>query len=35
MRGASHMQQAFANAYFERLGLVSIYETVAHLQRVN
>ncbi len=33
--GASHMKQAFPNAYFERLGLVSIYETVARLQRVN
>jgi len=33
--GASHMKQALPNAYFERLGLVSIYETVARLQRVN
>jgi len=33
--GASHMKQAFPNAYFERLGLVSIYGTVARLQRTH
>lgn len=32
--GASHMKQAFPNAYFQRLGLVSIYETVTCLQRI-
>lgn len=32
--GASHMKQAFPNAYFQRLGLVSIYETAVRLQRI-
>jgi len=32
--GASHMTQALPNAYFERLGLVSVYETIARLQRI-
>jgi group II intron reverse transcriptase/maturase len=30
--GASHMKQAFPNAWFQRLGLVSIHETVVRLQ---
>jgi len=33
--GASHMKQAFPNVYFQRLGLVSIHETVARLQRIH
>ncbi|KAB0611653.1 group II intron reverse transcriptase/maturase [Castellaniella defragrans] len=33
--GASHMQQAFPNAWFQRLGLVSIHETVVRLQRIH
>lgn len=32
--GASHMTQAFPNVYFQRLGLVSIHDTVARLQRI-
>jgi len=31
--GASHMQQAYPNAWFQRLGLVSIHETVVRLVR--
>jgi len=33
--GASHMMQAFPNAYFQRLGLVSIHDTVVRLQRIH
>ncbi len=33
--GASHMQQAYPNAWFKRLGLVSIHETVARLQCIH
>ncbi len=33
--GASHMNQAYPNAYFQRLGLVSIHDNVARLQRIN
>lgn len=33
--GALHMQQAYPNAWFQRLGLVSIHETVVRLQRVH
>jgi group II intron reverse transcriptase/maturase len=33
--GASHMMQAFPNVYFQRLGLVSIHDTVVRLQRIN
>jgi group II intron reverse transcriptase/maturase len=33
--GASHMQQAYPNAWFKRLGLVSIHETVVRLQCIH
>ncbi|WP_245153465.1 group II intron maturase-specific domain-containing protein [Allopusillimonas ginsengisoli] len=33
--GASHMEQAYPNAWFQRLGLVSIHKTVVGLQRIH
>ncbi len=33
--GASHMNQAFRKSYFDRLGLVSLLDTVRRLQRVS
>ena len=33
--GASHMKQAFPNVWFQRFGLVSIYETVVRLQCIH
>jgi RNA-directed DNA polymerase len=33
--GASHMNQAYRKVYFDRLGLVSLLDTVRRLQRVS
>jgi len=33
--GASHMNQAFREAYFGRMGLVSLLGTVRRLQRIS
>jgi RNA-directed DNA polymerase len=33
--GASHMNQAFPKSYFDRLGLVSLLDTVRRLQGVS
>jgi len=32
--GGSHLKQALPNAYFQRLGLISIHDTVGRLQRI-
>jgi len=33
--GASHMNRAYRKSYFDRLGLVSLLDTVRRLQRVS